>query len=151
MTKKKTTKKKKKKTKKKAAKKPPTRKQAPARGKSHHDDVAAVEAYLAAQPPAMRALLGKVRAAIRRRAPTATEGLSYRMPTFFVRGCVLLHYAGFSDHASLFGFGPTVRERLAEEIAPFQTGKGTLQFTAQRPLPAALLERILRIRLAETA
>lgn len=136
---------------KKAAAKKAAGKKAAGKRKASHDDVAAVLAYLAAQPPPMRTLLERVRAAIRRRAPTATECLSYRIPTFFVNGRVLLHYAGFSDHASLFGFGPTVREQLAEAIAPFQTGKGTLQFTAQRPLPAALLERIVRIRLAETA
>lgn len=137
-------------TRKKAAAKKAVRKKVAGKRKAQHDDVEAVEAYLAAQPPPMRALLERVRASIRRRAPTATECLTYRIPTFFVNGRVLLHYAGFSDHASLFGFGPTVREQLAEEIAPFQTGKGTLQFTAQRPLPAALLERIVRIRLAET-
>ena len=110
-----------------------------------------VEDYLAALPAEQRAALEKLRKTIRSAAPEATETISYQMPTFKDRGRVLVHYAAFKDHCSLFPASIGVMEALGEELKPYFSGKGTLRFTADKPLPAALVKKIVKARLEENA
>jgi uncharacterized protein YdhG (YjbR/CyaY superfamily) len=111
-----------------------------------------VEAYLAAVPPPYRALLEELRKTIKSAAPDATETISYRMPAFKDRnGRSLVWYAAFKDHCSLFPATGAVMEALEKELQPYLSGKGTLRFTADRPMPARLVKRIVRVRLGENA
>ena len=110
-----------------------------------------VEAYLAAVPEPMRAALEHLRATIRAAAPDATEAIYYQMPAFRAKGRALVSYAAFRDHYSLFPLGAAVIDALGEEVAPYRTGKGTLQFRLDEPLPEALVQKIVKARLAETA
>jgi uncharacterized protein YdhG (YjbR/CyaY superfamily) len=104
-----------------------------------------VDEYLARVPRDKRPILQKLRETIRAAAPKAEEVVSYRIPAFRLNG-KLVWYAGFEDHCSLF-VGYTERLRsLAPELRPFRAGKGTLQFTPERPIPAALVRRIVRER-----
>jgi uncharacterized protein YdhG (YjbR/CyaY superfamily) len=73
------------------------------------------------------------------------------MPTFQQDGRFLVSYAAFKDHCSLFPASTAVMEALGEELKPYVSGKGTLRFTTERPIPAALVKRIVELRLQEVA
>jgi uncharacterized protein YdhG (YjbR/CyaY superfamily) len=110
-----------------------------------------VEDYLAALPEASRATLEKLRATIKAVAPEATETISYQMPTFKDHGRFLVSYAAFKDHCSLFPASGKVLEAHGEELKPYFSGKGTLRFTADKPIPAALVKKIVKTRIEENA
>jgi uncharacterized protein YdhG (YjbR/CyaY superfamily) len=107
-----------------------------------------VDEYLERVPEPARTTLNKVRAVIRSAAPPeATEGISYGIPTFKYKG-MLASFAAFSDHCSLFpGAGPTIE--FKNELKNFQTSKGTIRFAPNKPLPATLLRKLLKARVAE--
>ena len=107
-----------------------------------------VEAYLARLPAPERAALEKLRATIRSAAPAAEEAISYQIPAFKLNGG-LVAYAAFKKHCSFFPMSNNVTAALADEIAPWFTSKGTLQFTFDQPLPAALVRKIVKARIAE--
>ncbi len=110
-----------------------------------------VEDYLAALPEGSRAALEKLRKTIRAAAPEATETISYQMPAFKDHGRFLVSYAAFKDHCSLFPASKAVIEALGEELKPYFTGKGTIRFQADKPLPAALVRKIVQVRIVENA
>ncbi len=108
-----------------------------------------IDAYLSAVPEPARSTLNKVRAAIRSASPAeATEGISYRIPVFKYQG-PLVWYAAFSDHCSLFPGSKAVIKALKNELKDFPTSKGTIHFPLDKPLPAALLKKIVKARIAE--
>jgi len=107
-----------------------------------------VDAYLAAVPEPARSTLSKVRAVIRSVVPAeATEAISYGIPSFKYKGS-LVWFAAFADHCSLFP-GASVIKAFKNELKDFPTSKGTIQFPVDKPLPAALLKKIVKARLAE--
>ena len=110
-----------------------------------------VEDYLAALPEEPRAALEKLRKTIKAAAPEATEVLSYHMPAFKDHGRILVYYAAFRDHYSLFPASGKVIEAHKEELKPYFTGKGTIRFHTDKPLPAALVKKIVKARLEENA
>jgi uncharacterized protein YdhG (YjbR/CyaY superfamily) len=110
-----------------------------------------VEDYLAALPEEPRAALEKLRKTIRAAAPQATEKISYAMPAFEQNGRFLVSYAAFKDHCSLYPASTAVMETLGDELEPYFSGKGTLRFRADEPIPAALVRKIVRVRLEENA
>ena len=113
------------------------------------DDVKAVEAYLATVPEPARGTLNKLRAVIRSAAPAeATEGLSYGMPAFKYKG-PLVAYASFANHCSLFPMSAATIEAFKDELTGYETAKGTIRFTVEKPLPAALVKRIVKARIAD--
>jgi uncharacterized protein YdhG (YjbR/CyaY superfamily) len=110
-----------------------------------------VEDYLAALPEEQRAALEKLRKTIRVAAPEATETISYQMPAFKNQGRFLVSYAAFKDHCSFFPASNAVMAALGEELKPYFSGKGTLRFTTDKPLPAALVKKIAKARIEENA
>lgn len=110
-----------------------------------------VEKYLAALTPDRRTAIDHLRAIIHSAVPDATEVISYQMPAFKWRGRRLVYYAAFRNHLSLFPASYAVIETLRDEVAPFLSGKTTLRFTVERPLPDALITRIVRLRVEEVA
>jgi uncharacterized protein YdhG (YjbR/CyaY superfamily) len=108
-----------------------------------------VEDYLAALPPVTRAALEKLRQTIRAAAPDATETISYQMPAFKHQGRLLVSYAAFKDHCSLFPMSKKVIETHMDELEPYFTGKGTIRFHADSPLPAALVKKLVKERIEE--
>jgi uncharacterized protein YdhG (YjbR/CyaY superfamily) len=110
-----------------------------------------VEGYLAALPEESRAALEKLRKTIKAAAPEATETISYQMPAFKDHGRFLVSYAAFKDHCSLFPASEAVLEALGEELKPYFSGKGTIRFTADKPLPSALVRKIVKVRIEENA
>ncbi len=111
-----------------------------------------VDEYLAALPEERRRAVEELRRTIVAAAPEATESIAYQMPAMRSHGGqFLVSYAAYKAHYSLFPASDAVVEGLGEEVAPFLAGKGTIRFPANRPIPTALVERIIRIRLEENA
>jgi len=110
-----------------------------------------VEGYLAALPASQRALFERLRRTIMAAAPGATETISYGMPALRAHGRLLVGYAAFKDHCSLFPMSLSVFDTFGDEVAPYRSGKGTIRFTGDRPLPAALVRKVVQARLAENA
>jgi uncharacterized protein YdhG (YjbR/CyaY superfamily) len=107
-----------------------------------------VDAYLARVPEPARGTLNKIRAAIRSAAPReATETISYGIPAFKHNG-VLVWFAAFSDHCSLFPTAAVI-ETFKNELKGFSTSKGTIQFPTDKPLPAALVKKMVKVRVAQ--
>ena len=115
------------------------------------DAPATVEEYFATLPDGSRATLEELRRTIVAAAPDATECISYGMPAFRDHGRILVYYAAFAKHYSLFPGSGTSIEALGDEAAAHATGKGTLQFRYEEPLPTDLVARIVATRLAENA
>ncbi len=107
-----------------------------------------IDTYLAAVPPEPRAALERLRRTIRAAAPQATETISYGMPTFKQQGA-LVYFAAFKSHCSFFPGSAGLIRAYQRELAPYKTSKGTIQFTPDRPLPAALVREIVKARVAE--
>jgi uncharacterized protein YdhG (YjbR/CyaY superfamily) len=108
-----------------------------------------VEEYLARVPEPARSTLEKVRAMIRAAAPAeATEVISYGMPAFHYKGA-LVAYAAFKKHCSFFPMNASLIDALGEELKGYRTSKGTLQFPLDKPLPAALVRKMVKARVAE--
>ena len=107
-----------------------------------------VDEYLAGVPEPARSTLNKVRAAIRSAVPPeASETISYRIPAFKYNG-VLVWFAAFSDHCSLFPTAAIV-EAFKNELKGFSTSKGTIHFPTDKPLPTALVQRMVKARVAQ--
>lgn len=112
---------------------------------------ASVEAYFAALPEDRRTALQELRRAIREAAPDATEAIAYQIPGLRTDGRLLVSYAAFKAHYSLFPASEAVVNALGAELTPYLAGKGTIRFPAGRPIPVALVTRIVEVRLAEIA
>lgn len=106
-----------------------------------------IDEYIAAFPPETQQLLETVRATIRAAAPDATEKISYQMPTFALHGN-LVHFAAWKNHIGFYP-APTGLEAFEQDLAPYKTAKGSVQFPLDQPLPLDLIDRIVRWRVAE--
>jgi uncharacterized protein YdhG (YjbR/CyaY superfamily) len=110
-----------------------------------------VEEYLAALPDEERVALERLRKTIRAAAPEATETISYQMPAFKDHSRLLVSYAAFKDHCSFFPMSMKVIEAHSEELKPYRTGRGTIRFQTGKPLPVALVKKLVKARLEENA
>ena len=109
---------------------------------------ASVDEYLAEVPEPARSTLNKVRAVIQSVVPVGTtEVLSYRIPAFRYKR-VLVWYAAFSDHCSLFPTASVIA-KFREELKAHTVSKGTIHFPTNKPLPSALVKRMVKARLAD--
>jgi len=107
-----------------------------------------VDEYLAGVPEPARSTLNRIRAAIRAAVPPeATEVISYRMPAFKYKK-VLVWFAAFSDHCSLFPTASIV-EAFKDELKGYSISKGTIQFPMNKPLPAGLVSKMVKARVAQ--
>ena len=107
-----------------------------------------IDAYLAGVPEPARTTLNKIRAAIwSALPPEATETISYRIPAFKYKG-ILVWFAAFSDHCSLFPTASIV-ETFKNDLKGYSTSKGTIHFPVDRPLPSALVKKIVKARVAQ--
>jgi uncharacterized protein YdhG (YjbR/CyaY superfamily) len=106
--------------------------------------LAEVEAYLAKVQEPARTTLEKMRAMIRAAAPKeATEAISYSIPSFQYRGG-LVAYAAFKKHCSFFPMGAVAIEQFAGELEGFRVSRGTIHFALDKPLPAALVKKMVK-------
>jgi uncharacterized protein YdhG (YjbR/CyaY superfamily) len=108
-----------------------------------------VDEYLANTPEPARTTLKHIRAVIKSIVPKdTTEVISYRIPMFKYKG-MLVGYAAFAKHCSLFPTGSGVIEKFAKDLKYYRTSRGTIQFPSDKPLPDALLKKIVRARVKE--
>jgi uncharacterized protein YdhG (YjbR/CyaY superfamily) len=108
-----------------------------------------VESYLARCPEPHRTTLGKLRATILSAVPKGTtEAISYGMPSFQYKGG-LVAYAAFKQHCSFFPMSGRLVEEFADELGAYKTSKGTIQFATDKPLPAALVKKMVKARVAQ--
>jgi uncharacterized protein YdhG (YjbR/CyaY superfamily) len=117
--------------------------------KPSDESATSIDQYILAFPEDVRSKLLELRSLIQSDAPEATEKISYRMPTFYFNGN-LVHFAAFAHH---IGFYPTPSgiEAFQDELKPYKTSKGAIQFPLDQPLPLKLISRIVRYRVKENA
>jgi uncharacterized protein YdhG (YjbR/CyaY superfamily) len=109
-----------------------------------------IDAIVAALPPDVRAALEDLRDTIAAAAPEAVEGIAYGVPAFRYRKRPLVSFGAARTHCAFYVQSPAVMDAHAAELAGYDTSKGTVRFTPDRPLPAELVTRLVRARIAET-
>jgi uncharacterized protein YdhG (YjbR/CyaY superfamily) len=108
-----------------------------------------VDEYFAALPPDRLAVMDDLRRTINGAAPGAVEAIAYDMPALRLDGRFLVSYAAYKRHYSVFAWNDEMIRELGPELQRYATGKGTISFPANRPVPLDLVRRIVEFRLAE--
>ena len=113
--------------------------------------VRTVSEYIAAQPKAAQAALRRVRRAIRKALPRAQERISYNIPAYQLDGRMVLYFAGWKRHYSLYPASKTLVAAFKDQLAFSKVSKGAIRFPLREPVPAQLIERIAKFRAKELA
>lgn len=109
-----------------------------------------VDQYIAGQPEAVQAALEKVRGAIRKALPDAEEVISYQIPAYRQHGRIVIFFAGWKEHYSVYPAIGGLVEEFAKELAPYELSKGTIRFPLGKRVPVGLIGRLAKYRLEET-
>ena len=109
-----------------------------------------IDKYIADFPRDVREVLQKIRMTIKRAAPKAEETISYKMPTFNLHGQYLIYFAAYKKHIGLYPV-PSGDAEFNKEVSKYQSGKGTLQFPLDQPIPYKLITKIVKARAKENA
>jgi uncharacterized protein YdhG (YjbR/CyaY superfamily) len=107
-----------------------------------------VDEYIASFPLKIQRLLKQLRKIIKSAAPDAEESISYQMPAYKYFGRPLVYFAGYENHIGLYAT-PSANIIFKKELAVYKTGKGSIQLPIDKPLPPALITKIVKFRLAE--
>ena len=107
-----------------------------------------IDEYLARVPQEARTTLEKLRKTIRAAAPKAVEVISYQIPTFKLDGRMLVSFAAFNEHCSFFPGAAPIKAH-EDELKAYYTSKGTIRFPIGKPLPAALVKKLVKTRIEE--
>ena len=108
-----------------------------------------IDDYLAAVSADKRAALEKVRRAIRAAAPGAEECISYQIPAFRLDGRMLVAFGASAKHCAFYPMSSNTVRDFRAELQGFETSKGTIRFSAEHPLPGALVRKLVRARITE--
>jgi uncharacterized protein YdhG (YjbR/CyaY superfamily) len=110
--------------------------------------VTTIDEYIADFPTDVQEILQQIRATIKEAAPEAGEKISYGMPTFTLKGN-LIHFAAFKNHIGLYPT-PNGIEEFKEELSAYKGAKGSVQFPIDKPMPLALITRIVKFRVKKS-
>jgi uncharacterized protein YdhG (YjbR/CyaY superfamily) len=110
-----------------------------------------IDEYLATLSDDQRAALEKLRKAIRAAAPRAEECISYQLAAFRLDGRMLVAFGATASHCAFYPMSASTVKAHRDELAGYETSKGTIRFRAARPLPAALVRKLVKARIAENA
>jgi len=114
-------------------------------------DFKSVDEYITSLPPERHLPLRRVRALIRKALPKATEGISYQVPVYKVGGKMVLYFAGFKNHYSIYPATAKLMKAMKKELTPYRHSKATLRFAYDEKIPSALITRIAKTRAAEVS
>lgn len=109
--------------------------------------VKTIDEYIATFPKNVQDILQELRKVIKEAAPEAKEAISYGMPTFKLNGN-LVHFAAYKNHIGFYP-APSGIDSFKEKLAKYRTGKGTLQFPIDEPIPFELVKEVVRVRVKE--
>lgn len=109
-----------------------------------------VDEYIDSFPEKIRILLRQLRNTIKLNAPSAEEGIAYRMPAYRTNGKPLVYFAAYPGHIGFYAT-PTGHSEFAAELSKYKQGKGSVQFPVDEPLPLDLIARIVRFRVNENS
>lgn len=109
--------------------------------------VKSVDEYIATFPKKTQVLLKQILATIKKAAPTAEEVISYNMPGYKLHGA-LVYFAGYENHIGFYST-PTGNSEFAKELSAYKTGKGSVQFPLDKPLPITLITKIVKYRVKQ--
>ncbi|MCC6589747.1 MAG: DUF1801 domain-containing protein [Bryobacterales bacterium] len=110
-----------------------------------------IDEYIAAKQDTLRPVLERVRGAIAKALPGAEEVISYQIPAFKLNGKVVIFFAGWREHFSIYPAGPGVLAAFADDLKGYTVSKGTIQFPLDRPVPVRLISRIAKFMAEEAA
>ena len=111
-------------------------------------ELKSVNEYIKIFPKEIQILLGKIRNIILSKAPEAIESISYGMPAYKTNGKPLVYFAAYKNHIGFYAT-PTGHAAFAEELSEYKQGKGSVQFSLDKPIPYDLIERIVIFRVQE--
>jgi uncharacterized protein YdhG (YjbR/CyaY superfamily) len=114
-------------------------------------DYKSVSEYIASQPKSLQPVLKRVRSIIRSAVPEADEGISYQIPAYKLNGRVVVYFAGWKGHYSVYPFIGRAAEVLRADVAAYERSKGTIRFPLSEPIPEKLIARIAKLRAADAA
>jgi uncharacterized protein YdhG (YjbR/CyaY superfamily) len=108
-----------------------------------------VDDYISAQPETAQVVLQLVRSTLRKALPAAEEVISYKIPAYRLRGRIVLYFAGWKRHYSLYPAGERMVAAFEDQLASYKVSKGTIRFPLSEPVPVKLIERIAKFRAKE--
>jgi uncharacterized protein YdhG (YjbR/CyaY superfamily) len=113
--------------------------------------VKSVDDYIASQPEAAQRVLTRVRSIIRKAVPGGDEVISYQIPAYRWNGRILMFFAGWKEHFSLYPLNARIAKALKKDLARYETSKGTIKIPLSDPVPAKLIEGFATMRAEEVA
>jgi len=111
------------------------------------NEYADINSFIAEFPEEIQAILEQIRATIQQAAPEAKEAIKYGMPTFVLNGN-LVHFSAYKNHIGFYP-APTGIDAFIDELAVYRTGKGTIQFPIDKPIPFDLITKVVKFRVEE--
>jgi uncharacterized protein YdhG (YjbR/CyaY superfamily) len=108
-----------------------------------------VDEYISSQPETAQVVLQLVRRTLRKALPGAEEVISYKIPAYRLNGGIVLYFAGWKQHYSLYPTGERMVKAFKDQLAPYKVSKGTIRFPLSEAVPVKLIERIAKFRAKE--